>query len=224
MVAARSLSRKYNVVLLEALRRFGGRIHTIKKDGTNQHIEGGAEFIHGKAIETIKLLKLAGLKYTKVVGKFYRKKKKLLVADEDMMEGWEDLLLQMSELEEDMTLNNFLATYFAEESYQDLRRHALEFAEGFDIADPDKVSTKSLYKEWSKQSTDHRVDVGYSALIDFLIQDIRQRGGKLYTEAIVNTIDWQDQQVVIKTIDHQTYQLINASLLFQLVFCKTLKA
>lgn len=205
LVAARSLSRKYNVVLLEALRRFGGRIHTIKKDGTNQHIEGGAEFIHGKAIETIKLLKLAGLKYTKVVGKFYRKKKKLLVADEDMMEGWEDLLLQMSELEEDMTLNNFLATYFAEESYQDLRRHALEFAEGFDIADPDKVSTKSLYKEWSKQSTDHRVDVGYSALIDFLIQDIRQRGGKLYTEAIVNTIDWQDQQVVIKTIDHQTY-------------------
>jgi monoamine oxidase len=205
LVAARSLSRKYNVVLLEALRRFGGRIHTIKKEGTNQHLEGGAEFIHGSALETIKLLKLTGLKYTKVVGKFYRKKKKLLVVDEELMEGWENLLLQMGKLEEDMTLNHFLDTFFGDESYQNLRLQAREYAEGFDIADPDKVSTKSLYNEWSKQSTDHRVDSGYSALINFLVKDIRQRGGKLITEAIVKNIDWQDQQVVVKTIDHQTH-------------------
>jgi monoamine oxidase len=205
LVAARSLSRKYNVVLLEALRRFGGRIHTIKKEAPYRHIEGGAEFIHGKALETIKLFKLAGLKYSKVVGKFYRKKKKVLVADEDMMEGWEDLLLQMGKLEEDMTLNNFLNHFFGDDSYQNLRLEAQEFAEGFDIADPDKVSTKSLYKEWSQQSTDHRLDAGYSALVEFLVKDIRQWGGKLFTNAIVKTIDWQGPKVEVKTIDHQTY-------------------
>jgi monoamine oxidase len=205
LVAARLLSSMYNVILLEALRRFGGRICTLDKKEFPMSIEGGAEFVHGKAPETKKLLKSAGLKYTKVEGKFYRKKKNSLILEEDAIDGWEKLLQQMGELQEDMTLNHFLDTYFQEKHHEQLRQEARNYAEGFDIADPDKVSVKSLHREWSHQSSDHRVDDGYGALIKFLVKDARNRGCRLITGAIVERITWQNQ-ISISTIDNQLFK------------------
>jgi monoamine oxidase len=206
LVAARLLCSQYDIVLLEALRKFGGRICTTKLKALSTTVEGGAEFIHGNAVETLKLLKVAHLKYTGVGGKVYRKHKNTLLPDEDMMEGWDELLNQMSKLPDDMTLQEFLNKFFPDEIYRQLRVQAITFAEGFDLADPEKVSVKSLYNEWSHQSEDHRVDAGYSALINFLVKDARKQGCKLISGSIVRAVEWQDQNVTVSTIDNQVFK------------------
>ncbi|RZL17074.1 MAG: FAD-dependent oxidoreductase, partial [Pedobacter sp.] len=206
LVAAGLLSSKYDIVLLEAQRRFGGRICTTKIKTFPMLIEGGAEFIHGNALETFKLLKAANLKYTAVEGKVYRKHKTDLIPDEDRIEGWEEMLNQMGKVPKDMTLNQFLHKFFAGESYRELRLQVSVFAEGFDLADPDKVSVKSLYEEWMHQSEDHRVDQGYSALVNFLVKDARKKDCKLITGAIVRSVEWQTQNVNISTIDGQVFK------------------
>ena len=206
LVAAKLLSSAYDVVLLEALRRFGGRICTTKLKTLSTTIEGGAEFIHGNAVETLKLLKIANLGYTGVEGKIYRKHNNTLVPDEDMIEGWEELISQMSKLPDDMTLHEFLEKFFPDENYRQLRVQARTFAEGFDLADPKKVSVKSLYKEWSNQSEDHHVDEGYSALVSFLVKDARKRGCTLINGAIVSSVEWQSQNVQVLTLDNQVFK------------------
>lgn len=206
LVAARSLSSRYQVVILEAMRRFGGRICTLDKKAFPKSIEGGAEFIHGKALQTIKLLKAAGLTYTKVEGKFYRRKKNNFIVDEDKIEGWDELLNKMGALDQDLSLNSFLDQHFPEAHYHELRAQARGFAEGFDIANPDKVSVKSLYREWSNESRDHRIDGGYSALIKFLVKDCRKKGCKLINGSIVKTLEWENQAVNVTTIDNQVFR------------------
>jgi len=205
LVAARSLSSRYHVIVLEAMRRFGGRICALDKKAFPQPIEGGAEFIHGKAAQTMKLLKVAGLTYTKVTGKFYRRNKSSFIVDEQNTAGWEEMLKQMASLKEDLSLSHFLDQYFSDDSYHQLREQALGFAEGFDLADPSKVSVKTLYREWSHQANDHRVDDGYAALVKFLVKDCRKRGCKLISGCIVKTLEWEQHMVKITTLDNQVY-------------------
>jgi len=59
LVAAGELSSRFEVILLEALPVFGGRIMTLNESGFAQPIEGGAEFVHGAAEETLRLLQKA---------------------------------------------------------------------------------------------------------------------------------------------------------------------
>src|SRR5215510_803753 len=58
----------YHVCMLEALSIAGGRIATIREEGFEVPVETGAEFIHGEAPLTFKLLKKAGISTEEVKG------------------------------------------------------------------------------------------------------------------------------------------------------------
>jgi monoamine oxidase len=61
LFAARELSKyEYDVTLLEAADRLGGRIHTIRNSLFAQPVEKGVEFVHGNLPLTIQLLKKRG--------------------------------------------------------------------------------------------------------------------------------------------------------------------
>ncbi|TDQ11932.1 flavin monoamine oxidase family protein [Pedobacter metabolipauper] len=205
LVAARELSGKYDVILLEALRKFGGRICSINKQSFNSTIEGGAEFIHGDAAQTIALLKEAGIGYVPVSGEMYRKKNRSLQQQPEMIDGWEVLIRKMGEIETDITLNNFLHDYFPGTGYTELRAEARAYAEGFDIADPDRVSVKSLHLEWVNETDDYRVEGGYGKLIRYLVSACRKKGCKLINHSIVKEISWKEGSVTVSTVDHLTH-------------------
>jgi monoamine oxidase len=62
LAAARSLaSRSVRVVLLEARDRIGGRVWSCPVPRTATSVELGAEFIHGPAKLTMRLLREAGM-------------------------------------------------------------------------------------------------------------------------------------------------------------------
>lgn len=73
LMTARELSMAgQKVIITEADRRVGGRIHTISGQQFNPYIEAGAEFVHGKLPLTLKLLKEAYIDYERVTGEMYR--------------------------------------------------------------------------------------------------------------------------------------------------------
>lgn len=205
LVAARQLCAHYEVTLFEALPLFGGRIHTLNDINSPSIVEAGAEFVHGAAEETIKLLNEAGIKIEKVHGDFYRNNSGVLEKEEGQVEGWDILMEKMSAVNQDLTLQAFLDLYFNGNDFKALRKQAITFAEGFDLADKDLVSVKSLYQEWSHQSEDHRVTGGYSQLIDFLVDDCLRNGCILNKNTIVKEIKWAEGNVQVQALDKTLY-------------------
>ena len=71
MVAMKLSQSRQKVVVLEALNRIGGRIHTLHDPAFKSPVELGAEFIHGNLPVTLGLLKEAGIPYTESGGQFW---------------------------------------------------------------------------------------------------------------------------------------------------------
>ena len=206
LIAARGLSAAYHVTLLEAQPQFGGRILTLNAEGFAAPIEGGAEFVHGDAGETFRILKEAGISTTKVEGELYRLQPNgLLEKEEGQVEGWDLLMDRMKGITDDLTLQQLLNLHFGGEQFDLLRKQAITFAEGFDLADIHTVSVKSLYEEWSNQGEDHRVDGGYGLLIDYLVKDCLRRGCMLLTDTVVKEINWQRGEVQVSTREAIVY-------------------
>jgi monoamine oxidase len=205
LVAARELSSRYNVIVLEAANRIGGRIYTLEDDSFSTVIEAGAEFIHGEARHTLALLKEAGIRHLLVEGKMYRKEKGQWVVQEEMIEGWDALLKKMRKVKVDTTMYDFLQENYGDDKYSDLRRHAIAFAEGFDIADVKKASVKSLYREWSKTDEHYRIPSGYGALVRFLADDCINKGCRIITDEPIKQVDWEPGDVTVYTKQDKKY-------------------
>src|ERR1700754_59825 len=75
LMAARTLSKAgYQVTMLEANDRIGGRVHTLQPPSFLKPIDTGAEFIHGKLEHTMQLCKEAGIAYQPIEGAMMRVK------------------------------------------------------------------------------------------------------------------------------------------------------
>ena len=206
LMAAKDLVNKYDVIILEASSRLGGRIWSKPSTHSSKIIEAGAEFIHGHQKITLELLKEAGIKYAPVEGKMYHKEKGKLEEQTEMIEGWDELLKQMKKVKTDMTMHDFLQEYFGNDEQADLRRHATYYAEGFDLADVKKASVQSLYKEWSNEEYENfRIQPGYSSLIDFLKKECERKGCDILANKLVKQIDWEKNTVTVYTNDGQKY-------------------
>jgi monoamine oxidase len=204
LMAARELGDHFDITILEARSRLGGRIHTLPVENSSLRIEAGAEFIHGNLELTFQLLKEAGIKHVRVDGTMYRREKGEWREQEEMLEGWDEVFKKMKSLESDMTMYDFLQLYFADAKYDDLRRHVTAFAEGFDIADVKKASVLSLYKEWSGEEMENfRIPAGYGKLVDFLCRECESKGCHILTNQTVKQVDWERDEVTVYTTNHK---------------------
>lgn len=186
LMAAYELTGKgYTPLIIEARNRIGGRAFT--KDGK----EMGAEFIHGDLPILQSLLKEAGLNYHEAKGEWIQPK------SGDVQEalnapGWPQLMQKLKGLETDMSLEDFLTKYFADNQYAALKDQAIGFAEGFDTADTRRASAKALYEEWQAMETgedQYRINGGYGALMQHLARSVQAKGGRLLLDHPVSTIE-----------------------------------
>jgi monoamine oxidase len=206
LVAAKDLANAYNIILIEADKRLGGRIHSCREENFSTIIEAGSEFIHGKLKETLHLLKKADIEYIPVRGNMYRKEKGRWNEQHDFIEGWNELLHRMKKVKSDMTMYDFLEQYYGEENKADLRRYAIAFTEGFDVADIKKVSVKFLYNEWShEEDVSFRIPLGYGALINYLAAECQKKDCQIITGEPVKQIDWEKNSVTVYTANGKKY-------------------
>jgi len=205
LIAASEISEKCDVTILETNEAVGGRIRTISMKSGDGVVEPGAEFVHGDTPITTKLVKEAGLKLIKLEGKMLRKQGKQWTEEKDMIEGWDELIAKMKGQSKDTTMDDFMQTHFAGSKYADLRRHIRAFVQGFDVADTSQVSVQALYKEWSNESGQLRIETGYHSLISHLEKKCIENGCIINTGKTVKQVDWQKNDVTIYTADGEKF-------------------
>ena len=207
MAAAELLKQGNRVTILEANDRLGGRIHTIRNASFKRPVEAGCEFVHGDLPLTVQLLKAANIEYKPVRGTMTRVGNDgEWKTQDDFAVGWKDLMEQMNEVTDDVTVDEFLRRNFSDDKYKQLRTSVLRFAEGFDLADTSKASVLALREEWMEEEDEqYRVPGGNDQLIYYLEKECREANGVIHTSAIVTNINWKRSEVRVVAQNGQTY-------------------
>jgi monoamine oxidase len=194
LMAGRELARAgKRVTIVEARDRCGGRIWPLPPQEFGYHAEGGAEFVHGAAPVTRRLLREARLSLSPTAGRRWTASKGTFSPDERRYPH-EDLFHDaLMELRADLPIAEFLETRFAGPRYVELRRGITRMVEGYDAADPHRASTFALRDEWMGDGEGRhqpgRIARGYGALIDFLASECRRHGATIHLGAAVTSID-----------------------------------
>lgn len=194
------------VMILEAAQRIGGRIQTVHLPGFRQPIEAGAEFIHGNVPVTMQLLAEARIDYVPVGGKMWQSRNGKWQPQEEVTEGWDEVMQRMQELTTDMPVADFLYQYFSGEQQASLRQSVQQFAEGFDLADIFTASTFALRDEWMHEYEEqYRLPGGYRQLIDYLADTCRQQGCDIQTGCRVKQLEYESGKVAVTLADGRTF-------------------
>ncbi|HXB91567.1 MAG TPA: NAD(P)/FAD-dependent oxidoreductase [Puia sp.] len=202
LLAARQLSDAgWAVIVLEAAARPGGRINTLYPPLFDGWAEGGAEFIHGSLEWSLRLAKEAGIPVHPVRSGMTRVKKGQWSGNRMITPGWDELMEKMAAVKEDLSLTEFLSRNFPGDPYAGLRESVRGFAQGFDLADLNRASTRALYREWSHDGEDeeYRLEGGYGKLVDHLSAQCRAGGCTIHLSSPVTHVRWERGRVELTT-------------------------
>jgi len=216
LMAARELARAgRQVVLLEGLDRIGGRIWTIR-EGLIYPLEAGAEFVHGEAKITRSLMQEAGLTYLASTGEWWVRDKKGL-SKFDKTRPFRQIINQqlparLSEVKEDISVSEFLATCVRGGQYAELRRAILFMASQYEAADPKRLSLYSVSADWLKTSEHGRIKEGYDSLLKFLEAECRKYNVQICLSNNVESVQMSAGSVTVHSREGQSYSGVKAIL------------
>lgn len=196
LAAADALTRAgRSVVVLEARSRIGGRCWTRRMPGLPVPVELGAEFIHGRPEVTFALLRRAGtaaIDSTRTQRFLNRGKLEPIDAFEEAQKAMRDSAA--------LRKNDLSFTKFLEKQKQlpaVARTFALMMVQGFDAADPARVSAREIADEWGSGaigSSQLRPLGGYGPLLGSLAGS----GARLQLQTVVREVRWKRGSVEIE--------------------------
>ena len=199
LAAAAALVREgRSVLILEARDRVGGRCWTRRMPGLDIPVELGAEFIHGEAASTHALLAEAGIAAvdsTREQRYLERGRLRRMNAFAEAQRA----VRRAPPLERDVSFAQLLARTRVSRKTKTFARMMVQ---GFDAADPARVSARSILEEWgeggSLGASQPRPQGGYGALCDWLAHSVVARGARLRLDSPVTTLTWKRGNVVVK--------------------------
>jgi monoamine oxidase len=199
LAAAAALVREgHSVLILEARDRVGGRCWTRRMPGLDVPVELGAEFIHGEAASTRALLAEAGIAAvdsTREQRYLERGRLRRMNAFAEAQRA----VRRAPPLERDVSFAQLLARTRVSRKTKTFARMMVQ---GFDAADPARVSARSILEEWgeggSLGASQPRPQGGYGALCDWLAHSVVARGARLRLDSPVTTLMWKRGNVVVK--------------------------
>ncbi len=199
LAAADELSRKgARVLILEARDRIGGRCWTRRVPGLSIPLELGAGFIHGEAKVTHTLLRRAGLTAIESV----RQQRALVNGGLRPMNAFADAqrAVQGAELERDMSFDAFLARRKVPAKTKTFARMMVQ---GFDAADPRRVSARSIIEEWAGAEmgvSQPRPQGGYGTVLHWLGNAVIASGARLHLGTEVKRVRWKRHRATVDGI------------------------
>lgn len=177
-------------MILEARERIGGRCWTRHMPGLGIPVELGAEFIHGEAEATYALLHRAHIPSVMAVREQRSPQGGRLVRINSFVEA--QRAVKGAQLDADVSFERFLS---AQPISKKTRAFARMMVEGFDAADPRRVSAKSIIEEWGSLGAQPRPKGGYGALLDWLTATVLRKGARLRLGSPVNELRWRRSAV-----------------------------
>jgi monoamine oxidase len=196
--AARALAEAgRSVLLLEARDRLGGRIWTRHEIDAAAPVELGAEFIHGEIPRTFGLLHEVGQEAAETSGRQWSfLRGQLQDRTDDLFEQVQSAM-QAANLagNPDISFQEFLdrgAPYGLSPEAKEL---AHRFVQGFDAADPARVSAQSIAEEWGSggmlDSPQFRPLAGYSPVLTALAGKLDRHNVRVQLQTVVKSVRWK---------------------------------
>lgn len=204
LMAARELARAgRKVTVLEARQRCGGRIHPLPASEFGYPAEGGAEFVHGEAPVTRRLLREAGLSLQEIEGEQWSSDGTRLSREQRDDPHEAELQAVLRNLKDDLTVAEFMRRHFAGDEYASMRHSIERMVEGYDAADPERASTLALREEWMDggHAPQARIIGGYGTMIDFLAAECRRHYVVFRLGCVVSAIEEQGEAVAVRCAD-----------------------
>jgi len=165
--------------------------------GLDVPAELGAEFLHGEAKETHALLRRAGRRAVpanRVQRSFDGKR---LTPRNSFAEAARSV--RGATLDKDVSFDRFLS---ARKLPAKTKNFARMMVQGFDAADPARVSAQSIIEEWGEGGSlgdaQPRPEGGYGALMDWLADSLISRKAHLQLGAVVRAVRWQRGSVAVR--------------------------
>ncbi len=187
LAAARRLAeRSFRVILVEARGRFGGRAWSRPAPRAATPAELGAEFIHGRARETMALLREAGMSTIPTTG-------------ESPFRSAPNIFDVAQSLREDESVDRFLQRFESDEAMRQIAALARAFVEGFEAADPAIASVRAIADEWQTgvDSSSARPRGGYGPMFERLTEACMAAGAQLRASNVVRKIAWRRGTVAV---------------------------
>ena len=191
LAAARALrALGHDVVVIEARNRIGGRVLTRRVPGFALPIELGAEFIHGDAPATMRLLDQAALAACAVCGP-QRRASGGRVQPAHPGEAVDRVLGRIDPSRPDESFARFLARRPGGRAGARDRAEARRFVQGFHAADIRRIGVHGIAPDEDAPPSEQalhvsRVVEGYGALMAWLA-----RGTRVQMRTAVDTIAWR---------------------------------
>ena len=186
-----------SVLVLEARDRVGGRCWTRRMPGLEVPVELGAEFIHGEPEVTLALLHQAGIPAVDST----REQRYLERGRLRSVNGFAEAqrAVGRASIHHDLSFARFLAR---QRLPQRTKTFARMMVQGFDAADPKRVSARSIVEEWGESgslgASQPRPLGGYGALFDWLANSVVEKGARLQLESTVRELQWKRGSVTVR--------------------------
>jgi len=195
-----------SVLLLEARDRIGGRIWTRHEIDAAAPIELGAEFIHGQIPQTLghllhevgqDALNTEGSHWTLLHGKRQNRAEDLF--------GQVQRALKTADLtrKPDTSFQEFLE-HDGHGISKEARELACRFVQGFDAADPTRVSAQSIAEEWGEggmlDAPQSRPLGGYSTLLKALAGRLNRDNVHVQLQTVVKAVRWKPGAVEVDAL------------------------
>lgn len=193
LVAALELAQTgRKVAVLEAHEKAGGRIKTVYSE-QGFPVELGAEFVHGKLPITNELVKKAAAGIYEVKGSIWQYKDGALQKQDDFIEDYDKLEKKWKDLEQDLSVKEFLEIHLEGAEYEELRFTLQNYVEGYYAADVGKASLFALREELSNADDEQfRVEGGYQVLVTYLQDECMKRGVEFFFRQPVHQLHWKE--------------------------------
>jgi monoamine oxidase len=204
LVAASELrGTGHSVLLLEARDRIGGRAWTRHEPDLSAPIELGAEFIHGRVPETFELLQEVGKAALDTSGAHWTLHDgELQQRTEDLFGHIQNALAQSHVLDRpDVSFADWLSSGAQYGLSPEAVAMAKRVVEGFDAADPTRVSAHFVAREWGEggmlDSPQFRPLGGYSSVLAALAGALDRGKIKLQLQTVVREVRWKRGSVEV---------------------------
>ena len=198
--AARHLdSAGLSTIVVEARDWIGGRVFTVHDPQSALPVELGAEFVHGEPPETLKIIRAADLILDELPDLHHLSRAGLFSPLHDFWKKITALCRNISRCklgkQHDISLQEYLARHPLSPAKREL---LLNFVQGFEAADPNKISAQSLGEEAQELEFPYkqfRVRSGYDGVLNWLYSGLSLDRAVVRRSTTVTELRWQRGEV-----------------------------
>lgn len=200
LAAAGALGRgRLAVLLLEARERLGGRVWTVRRKGWPGPVELGAEFVHSGNPAFWRFLKQHRIATRNVPPRHWLFREERLKKVDDIAEEIEAVTGEIdAKRMRGWSFADFLRGK-AEAFGGDERNLAKGFVEGFQAAEPERMSAAAIEGETLEDEEQFLVPRGYEQVVDALEKEARKAGVRILPRTVVRRLVWKRGDVRVET-------------------------